>query len=242
MFTPEFTTQKYPTVEFANYYREKFGWSTFPVHSKHLVHCTCGRSGCVQPGRHPMDLDYKTISTKSELEFDKCWRRSITRETANIGVHLGSKSNLISVVIDNSKIRSACPVSYAKSIYSCNLCKMECTEVGNLLKPQGCWERTARFASWHGPRVRLLFSIAPGVVVPRFMRLSSCIGVSGDDSYIIVPPSGPIANWPISCGPWDSSFSVHYGTRLDHIVLPAPARLLEAIKVADEARRQRLAA
>ncbi|BAF60686.1 hypothetical membrane protein [Pelotomaculum thermopropionicum SI] len=75
------------------------GWSVIPLHSAQGGRCTCGRSGCDKPGKHPILPAWGEYQTRraSEDEIHDWFARW---PDANLGVVTGQVSGLVVVDLD----------------------------------------------------------------------------------------------------------------------------------------------
>lgn len=75
----------------------ELGHRTFPCHAVIAAACTCGKTDCRNPGKHPMVTGWQKIATTSEEEIRRLW---LQHPTANIGIATGPGSDLLAVDID----------------------------------------------------------------------------------------------------------------------------------------------
>ncbi|MGH2755131.1 MAG: bifunctional DNA primase/polymerase [Actinomycetota bacterium] len=73
------------------------GWHLFPLQG--LVHgrCTCGRTDCSSPGKHPLVRRGLHEASTDEAQIRRWWRQW---PSANIAVATGSKSGIVVIDID----------------------------------------------------------------------------------------------------------------------------------------------
>jgi KaiC/GvpD/RAD55 family RecA-like ATPase len=83
-------------LEAARSYAER-GWFVFPVHSIVKGRCTCGRSNCEHPGKHPRTDHGFHDATTSDDQITAWW---YDWPTANIGIRTGETSRLAVVDVD----------------------------------------------------------------------------------------------------------------------------------------------
>lgn len=61
----------------------RFGWHVFPVHSAENARCSCGKSACSTPAKHPRTADGVLSATRDEAQISAWWG---AWPNANIGV------------------------------------------------------------------------------------------------------------------------------------------------------------
>lgn len=77
-----------------------FGWAVFPVHSIRSGRCTCGKSDCGSPGKHPLTRHgFRDASTDPATVAD-WWRK---HPWANIAIATGEVSGRLMVIDLDSK-------------------------------------------------------------------------------------------------------------------------------------------
>ena len=85
-----------PFLEAAMSYASR-GWRVFPLHGIVNRTCTCGRSDCSSPGKHPLvrrGLYEATVDAGAIGDWWRRWRR------ANIGIATGTESGIAVVDVD----------------------------------------------------------------------------------------------------------------------------------------------
>jgi hypothetical protein len=73
------------------------GWAVFPVHGIFRRRCTCGRSDCGSPGKHPLVRHGLYEATTDEGTIRGWWRQW---RRANVGIATGSPSGIVVVDVD----------------------------------------------------------------------------------------------------------------------------------------------
>ena len=73
------------------------GWAVLPIHTITDGLCTCGRSECGSPGKHPLTPNGLTDATKDQAVISSWWKQW---PNANIGVRTGQVSGIIAVDLD----------------------------------------------------------------------------------------------------------------------------------------------
>ncbi|MDH4378374.1 MAG: DUF3987 domain-containing protein [Vampirovibrionales bacterium] len=138
------------------------GWSIIPIHSIKDGNCTCGRTDCGSPGKHPRIGTWAEYQTrKSTPEEVKEWFTQWP--DSNIATITGKVSNLVAIDIDDI------------SVYN------------EVLKdfPTGCIANTG------GGGKHLFYNYPEGSPkVPNSVsKLMPKVDVRGDGGYILLPPS-----------------------------------------------------
>lgn len=83
-------------LEAALAYAER-GWSVLPLHSIANGRCTCGKSDCKSPGKHPRTEHGEKDATTNQEQIRTWWSRW---PKANIGIATGLISGFIALDID----------------------------------------------------------------------------------------------------------------------------------------------
>ena len=73
------------------------GWHVFPLHGIVNARCTCGRSDCSSPGKHPLVRRGVHESTLDRDTVQGWWRK---RRRANVGLATGSASGIVVIDVD----------------------------------------------------------------------------------------------------------------------------------------------
>jgi len=83
-------------IEWALYYAQ-MGWPVFPVHSIQNGWCTCRKSDCESPGKHPRTYHGHSDATTDTKQIKKWWDKW---PSANIGIATGKISGIVVLDID----------------------------------------------------------------------------------------------------------------------------------------------
>ncbi len=78
------------------------GFAVFPIHGISKGRCTCGKSNCGSPGKHPRTIHGLYSATTYIEELDKIFR-GLEYPATNIGIRTGQASSLIVVDVDIDK-------------------------------------------------------------------------------------------------------------------------------------------
>ena len=82
---------------YARQYASQWGWAVLPIHTIKEGNCTCGRSDCGSPGKHPLTPNGLTDATKDQQVIADWWKQW---PEANIGVRTGQASGIIAIDLD----------------------------------------------------------------------------------------------------------------------------------------------
>jgi len=155
------------------------GWVVLPCHSSVGAGCSCGRTDCSSPGKHPRTRRGLHDASSDPEMVAGWWRRW---PDANVGVRTGAVSGLVVVDIDPAH-------GGLESIRRLH---------GEHRLPDGLRVRTGS-GGWH------LYFAHPGFEVRNSAGtvLGDGVDVRGDGGYVIAPPSrhiaGGVYEW---VGPW----------------------------------------
>ena len=83
-------------LEYALFYAS-LGWKVFPAHSISGDQCTCGKSDCASPGKHPRTRNGLKDATTNQSSILKWWNKT---PDANIAIRTGQESGLIVLDVD----------------------------------------------------------------------------------------------------------------------------------------------
>jgi len=156
------------------------GWLVFPAHSiTARKKCTCARTGCGSPGKHPRTVKGVLDATTDAAQIRTWWKRW---PEANIGLATGAESGLVVVDLDGDIGRESLLAE----------AKLDLPETPISLTGGGGEHLLFRHP---GARVSNRQNVCPGV------------DVRGDGGYIIAPPSihetGTRYEWECSSHPDD---------------------------------------
>jgi hypothetical protein len=90
------TPQRARPVDAALEYAEN-GWPVFPCHSIHAGGCSCHRTHCSSPGKHPRIGGGLTAASTDHDTIRRWWRQW---PTANVAIRTGAASGLVILDID----------------------------------------------------------------------------------------------------------------------------------------------
>ena len=76
------------------------GWAVLPLHGLRGDECTCGKSDCHSPGKHPLTLNGVKDATTDTAKIRAWWDKW---PFANIGIATGGRSGLIVLDIDGEE-------------------------------------------------------------------------------------------------------------------------------------------
>ena len=152
-------------------YVTRFGWKIFPVHGVIQGRCTCGKTNCQNPGKHPRTSNGFKDATTDLAVIREWWRMW---PTANIGVATGRISGIFVVDIDprNGGFQS-----------------METFETE---RPDGSLPGTLTALTGGGGR-HLFFKYPTDGVVPSRKPWIPGVDIKSDGGYVILPPGTHIS-------------------------------------------------
>ncbi len=79
----------------------KHGWRVFPMHSTHGGECSCSRGGdCSSSGKHSRIKGWQNAATIDACVITGWWSRANWQDS-NVGITMGSSSNVVVLNIDN---------------------------------------------------------------------------------------------------------------------------------------------
>jgi len=139
------------------------GLSVFPLHHVATSACSCGKSGCTSPAKHPRTKKGLKNATVEQGKIDWWWRRW---QLANIGIRTGAVSGIVVIDIDprhgGNKSLDALTAEYGQLPVTVE------SKTGD----------GTHFAFQH-----------PGVKIRNRTNFRPGIDVRGDGGYIVAPPS-----------------------------------------------------
>jgi hypothetical protein len=168
-------------VQRAALWYARHGWRVIPLHSIRDGRCTCGRSDCNSPGKHPRLADWPTQATTDEQTIIAWWARWLD---ANVGIVTGA--GLLVVDIDPSHDGD--------------------TSLADLERQYAPIPDTPRgLTGGGGGGVHYYFTIVQ--TVGNRVGLAPGIDVRGDGGYVVAPPSlhasGRRYAWELGASPND---------------------------------------
>jgi hypothetical protein len=155
----------------------RMGWRVVPLHAvREGGGCTCGRSECTSPGKHPRLVDWTEEAT-DDPETIQGWRWP----TWNLGVVTGAGSGFIVLDVDGERGRAS---------------------LGQLLQQHGPLPATTQAETGRGGTHYLLEH--PGFRVSNSSsKLAPGLDVRGDGGQIVVPPSRTTGAYRWVVPPWE---------------------------------------
>ena len=145
----------------------KFGLLVFPVHTVKDGKCTCAKSDCSSPAKHPRTVQGLKQASK-DLNFVKNLFGNFTYRSANIAICTGKESNLVVVDVDSAKS------GRIEELYS--------------FVPKEILEKTLWIKTGGG--FHLYFTFPQNVEIRNSTsKLGKNIDIRGEGGYIVAPPS-----------------------------------------------------
>ncbi len=152
----------------------KSGFAVFPLHAVKDGRCTCAKSDCSSPAKHPRTVHGLTQAS-NDPSFVKNLFSCFTYSSANIGIRTGKESNLVVVDVDTAK------GGRIEELYN--------------FVPKDALEKTLRVKTGGG--FHLYFLYPPNVEIRNSTdKLGNKIDVRGEGGYVVAPPSMHISGKP----------------------------------------------
>ncbi|MGI8757428.1 MAG: bifunctional DNA primase/polymerase [Acidimicrobiales bacterium] len=143
------------------------GFEVFPLHAVKDGKCTCAKSDCTSPAKHPRTIRGLKQAT-NDLNLVKNLFGCFTYSSANIGVRTGKESNLVVIDVDEAK------GGRIEELYEF---------VPREILDKTLWIKT-------GGGFHLYFSYPPNAEIRNSTSdLGNKIDVRGDGGYVVAPPS-----------------------------------------------------
>ena len=150
----------------------ELGWAVFPVHSVKDKKCSCGKSSCSRPGKHPITRRGLLDASSDPVQIKKWWTRY---PNANIAVACGEvSSGLLVIDIDNK------PGLDTEQVWN-EICQQHEYKPDTFEAVSGGGGRHVYF--WYtGAEIRSGTNV-----------LAQGIDVRADGGYLILPPSSHVS-------------------------------------------------
>lgn len=159
------------------------GWHVLPLHSVRGGRCTCGRSDCTSPGKHPRTLHGVHDATTDLNQLAEWYERW---PDANVGIATGRTSGLVVLDID--------PRNRGDD------------SLDDLIMKYGRLPDTLEVLTGGGGR-HLYFRYPTGVQYLKSSKssLGAGLDISADGTYVVAPPSSHVSGnsyvWEASSDP-----------------------------------------
>ena len=139
------------------------GWAVLPLHSVKDGRCSCGKSDCRSPGKHPRTEHGAKNATKDQGRIKRWWAKC---PDANIGIVTGEASGIIVLDIDgrNGGIES----------------------LAQLEQEHGSLPNTIKVKTGDGYH---FYFKHPGGHIPCRSNILPGIDLKADGGYVVAPPS-----------------------------------------------------
>lgn len=162
------------------------GWHVFPLHFAKDGHCSCGKSSCARPGKHPrwhkVDLPKGLVNaTTDSAQIETWWDRW---PDSNIGLRTGLESGVFVLDVDGPEGEDS---------------------LSDLIAKCGPLPESVEALTGRG---RHIYFKHPGGAIPsRNGVIATALDIKGDGGYVILPPSvhysGRSYQWELSSHPDD---------------------------------------
>ena len=198
------------SLEYALKYAE-ISWSVFPCHFINDGACSCGKTDCNSPGKHPMTRHGVKEASNDPSIVREWWEQS---PRANIGIATGPDSGVFVIDLDGQEGIDA---------------------FATLQEENGPVPSTPTV--WTGGGGQHLFFAYPNskVIKTRTKIGGQSIDVRGDSGYVIAPPSSHVLGkdyrWEVP--PFDSPLAVAPDWVLELITAPHAAVRVESSSLFD---------
>ena len=174
IMSAQFSTDVATTnLEYALYYAT-LGCKVFPAHSISGGQCTCGKSDCTSPGKHPKTRNGLKDATTSNKSITQWWEK---KPDANIAIRTGKESGLVVLDVDTK----------SNGFESLGSLQNNFDELPKTLIAET------------GSKGNHIFFKHPGNKLKTRAGILAGIDFRGDGGYIIAPPSlhisGGSYNW-----------------------------------------------
>ena len=162
------------------------GWSVLPLYSIVNGRCTCGKSNCISPGKHPRTEHGGKEATTDTEQLRAWWKRW---PDANIGIATGLISGFVAIDVD------------PRNNGHLNLAELE--------QQYGSLPPTPEAQTGGGGR-HILLAYPDGT--PAWKKaLTDGVDIKADGGYIVAPPSGHASGqryeWDVLCHPDDTEIA-----------------------------------
>ena len=167
-------------------YAKKLQWSVLPLHSIKAGKCTCGRSDCSSPGKHPLIPNGVRGASKNPEAIKQWWYRW---PFANVAVATGRPSGFFVLDVDGAEGADS---------------------LRDLEAEHGKLPDTVEQITGGGGR-HLLFRYHLGREIANKVSVRPGLDIRGDGGYIVVSPSIHISGrryeWEVSSRPFEAEMA-----------------------------------
>lgn len=161
------------------------GWAVLPLYTVKNGRCTCGKPGCISPGKHPRLNGWQELPPADEETIRRWWRQW---PDSNLGIATGAKSGFVVLDVDGDEGEAS-------------LAELE-NRYGRL---------PATVEQISGSRGRHLLFKYPGAPVKNGVGIAPKLDLRGDRGQIVVEPSihhtGRTYAWDIGAHPDDTEIA-----------------------------------
>jgi len=167
-------------------YATRFKWAVIPIHSINDGCCTCQKSDCHCPGKHPLTKNGVKDASLDTKIISEWWGR---RPFANIGIATGAESGFFVLDVDGQ--------SGAESLQE-------------IEEQYGKLPNTVEAITGGGGR-HILFRYPFDMVIGNKVALAPGLDIRGHGGYIVAPPSVHISgkqyHWEASSRPGEAELA-----------------------------------
>ncbi|QQX82708.1 bifunctional DNA primase/polymerase (plasmid) [Shewanella sp. KX20019] len=169
----------------------ELGWRVFPIHGIKDGACTCGKSDCNSPGKHPALVKSWKAEATTDTATIEVWFDG--RDWLNVGIATGKESGIVALDFDGYKEGAFSPDD------------ME-TECGCFISDIACVQNTG------GGGQHMIFEYPEGETIGSRLKLRPGFDVKADGGYIVATPSkhhsGGVYAWDGEQNPWDQEIEI----------------------------------
>lgn len=168
--------KKFLAEEAVNY--AGLGWKVVPLHSFVDGRCTCGKSDCSSPAKHPLTPKGVKSATCDQHTINNWWSEA---EIANVGIATGNGLLVLDIDAKSGGLESLAAWEWAN----------------------GSLPLTPAVATGGGG-FHYYFQIPAGTVIGNRAGIAPGIDLRGDAGYVVAPPSlhksGELYRWVVAPG------------------------------------------
>ncbi|MHB1255100.1 MAG: bifunctional DNA primase/polymerase [Dethiobacteraceae bacterium] len=177
-------------------YASRFGWAVLPLHSIRDGACTCGKSDCPSPAKHPLIRNGVKDASRDPAVIAAWWKRW---PFANVGIATGEASGFFVLDVDGQTGEES---------------------LADLEEKNGKLPATVEAITGSGGR-HILFKCPSDTGVGNKVALAPGLDIRGDGGYIVAAPSlhvsGRVYTWELSSRPGEAEMAAAPAWLLDMI-------------------------
>ena len=183
----------------AKAYASRFGWAVLPLHSINDERCTCQKSDCSSPGKHPLTQNGVKDASNDFQIISIWWKRW---PFANVGIATSTESSFFVLDVDGQ--------DGADSLQE-------------LEEKYGALPHTVEQLTGSGGR-HILFKYPVDIAIGNKVALAPGLDIRGNGGYIVAAPSshisGRLYHWEASSRPGEVALAEAPGWLLKMLEQP----------------------